>query len=408
METTWAMSIVPLIDKLNAIGVTWDWINDESLQVLNTNGRSSESHANSLADGRVVTDEGKANGTTLQCRGNEYQGLILFNAPFIQLESAKRLNALARQGANIVVMGDAPRKQPSYMDYEANDKLTAAQMAEMMQHPQVKAIDSSANLSPWISSLQMPVRTLSSSDNMRQTRRMMDDGNVAQFYWNESEEWQEVNLEIDKQYPYAYWMNPEDGSIAPAAISETGRLSHVFGPLTTVFLFCSKSPIATEKLQANPSSSAYMQATEVARVNYADVVADSLQLVNHPIGDWRHDEQLQFNGEDVTYTFTVNVKKKKQTTYYIDLGKVCYSAEMTVENQEVGKRIYTPFLFDVTKQLKNGINRVTVKVTPSKYNEFVKRGKDGDRLFKMLMDSELAAEGIIGPVRVLMVNQKQK
>ena len=81
---------------------------------------------------------------------------------------------------------------------------------------------------------------------------------------------------------------------------------------------------------------------------------------------------------------------------------------MTVEGQEVGKRIYTPFLFDVTKQLKNGVNKVTVKVTPSKYNEFVKRGKNGDRLFKMLKDSELAAEGIIGPIRVLKVKQKQK
>ena len=383
-ETAWAMSIIPLIDKLNASGVTWDWINDESLQVLSTNDK------------------------TLQCCGNEYQGLILFNAPFIQLESAKRLNALAKQGANIVVMGDAPQKQPSYKDYEANDKLTAAQMTEMMQHPPVKAIDSPANLLPWISNLQMPIRTLSRSETMRQTRRKMDDGSVAQLYWNESEEWQEVNLEIDKQYPYAYWMNPEDGSIAPAAISKTGRLNHVFSPLTTVFLLCSKSPIASDNLPANPSSTAYMQATEVARINSADIVADSLQLARHPIGDWRHDEQLKFNSDEVTYTFTINVKKEKQATYYIDLGKVCYSAEMTVEGQEVGKRIYTPFLFDVTKQLKNGTNKVTVKVTPSKYNEFVKRGKNGDRLFKMLKDSELAAEGIIGPIRVLKVKQKQK
>lgn len=383
-ETAWAMSIVPLIDKLNAMGVTWDWINDESLQVLNTDGK------------------------TITCRGNEYQGLILFHAPFIQLESAKRLNALAKQGTSIVVMGDAPQKQPSYKDYETNDKLTAAQMAEMMQHPQVKAIDNPANLSHWISSLQMPVRTLSNSETMRQTRRVMDDSSVAQFYWNESEEWQDVNLEIDKQYSYAYWMNPEDGSIVPAPVSKTGRLNHVFGPLTTAFLFCSKSPIASDRLLAYPSSSAYIQATEVARVNYADIVADSLQFVNHPIGDWRHDEQLKFNSDEVTYTFTINVKKEKQATYYIDLGKVCYSAEMTVEGQEVGKRIYTPFLFDVTKQLKNGTNKVTVKVTPSKYNEFVKRGKNGDRLFKMLKDSELAAEGIIGPIRVMKVKQKQK
>ena len=93
-------------------------------------------------------------------------------------------------------------------------------------------------------------------------------------------------------------------------------------------------------------------------------------------------------------------EKDKKAEYYIDLGKVCYSAEVTINGLEVGKRIFAPFLFDVTQYLQKGNNTITVKVTPSKYNEFVKRGMDRDRLFKMIKDSGLAAQGILGPVRL--------
>lgn len=385
METTWMNSIYPLIDKLNASGVTWDWVNDESLQVMTTDGE------------------------TLRVRGNEYQGLILFNAPFIQMESARRLNAIARQGANIVVMGDAPRQQPSYKDHATNDELTATLIADMRNNPRVTSVDSPAKLSTWIHGLHMPVRTLYHAETMRQTRRMMDDGSMAQFYWNESDAWQEVNIQIDGQYEHAYWMNPEDGIITPAHIGRKNVISNGFAPFGSSFLFCTKTPLTGENVRQEPSGVyhyPFTQATEVVRINAANITVDSLELVNNPIGDWRNDEHLEFNGKEATYTFTIHVKKDKQADYYIDLGKVCYSAEMTMGGQEVGRRIFTPFLFDVTQQLKNGKNEVTVKVTPSRYNEYVKRGKDGQRLFKMLKDSSLAAEGILGPIRVLKVNQE--
>jgi len=384
-ETAWMNSIYPLINKLNASGVTWDWVNDESLQAMTTDGE------------------------TLHVRGNEYQGLILFNAPFIQLESARRLNTLAKQGASIVVMGDAPQQQPSYKDYATNDKQTATLITDMMGNPRVKSVDSPAQLSPWIRNLHIPLRTLYHAETMRQTRRVMDDGSVAQFYWNESEQWQEVNVQIDDKYAHAYWMNPEDGSITPASIGRNHTVSNAFGPLSTSFLYCSATPLTGDNVRKEPSvvyHYPFTQATEVARINAADITLDSLQLVNNPIDDWRNDEYLEFCGDEVTYSFTIDIKKEKHHEYYIDLGKVCYSAEMAIEGQEVGKRIYAPFLFDATKQLKNGRNEVTVRVTPSKYNEFVKRGKDGQRLFKMLKESSLAAQGILGPVRVLQVSQK--
>ena len=105
----------------------------------------------------------------------------------------------------------------------------------------------------------------------------------------------------------------------------------------------------------------------------------------------------------------MKIKKDKHARYWLDLGKVGYAAETTVNGVAVGKRCFTPFVFDITSQIKKGDNVINVKVTPSMYNEFVKRGIDGQRLFKMLKTSTLAAQGIMGPVRILKsVNGKEK
>ena len=151
---------------------------------------------------------------------------------------------------------------------------------------------------------------------------------------------------------------------------------------------------------------AYSRAIEVTSIKNADIEVDTLMLSNNPITDWRDSEILEFCGNEAAYTFNIDIQKDKKAEYYIDLGKVCYSAEVTVNGQEVGKRIFAPFHFDVTQYLRKGNNTITVKVTPSKYNEFVKRGIDRDRLFKMLKDSGLAAQGILGPVRLLSLNIK--
>ena len=98
IDTEWLKQIMPLIDQLNQLGVTWDWINDASLQELSL-----------------------LHNKRLNIRGNEYQSLILFQLPYIQLKSAENLQKLAKKGANILLIGDVPTQQPNYFNYQKND-----------------------------------------------------------------------------------------------------------------------------------------------------------------------------------------------------------------------------------------------------------------------------------------------
>lgn len=374
VETKWMNDIYPLIDKLNADGVTWDWVNDESLQAM-------------------TTQQGK-----LDVRGNKYEGLILFNLPYIQVGSAANLKKVAADGANIVCMGNMPTVQPSYKDYQENDRLTAECMNAVKNSASVKSVAAPSELTEWIKALDMPVRTATPADMMRQIRRQLSETSIAQFYWNESNQWQNITLDVAPRFSHAYWMNAEDGTITEAAISNR-QVSKQFAPLSTAFLYCTDAAISNELPQAKVEFD-INKVEEFMTVTNADIQVDSLSLKNHPFGDWRNDDTLKYAGSEATYSFSVKMKKDKHSRYYIDLGKVCYSAELEVNGKAVGKRIFTPFVFDITDQLKKGDNQITVRVTPSRYNEFVKRGKDGQRLFKMLKTSTLASQGIAGPVKI--------
>lgn len=382
VETEWMEKIYPLIDQLNAHGVTWDWVNDESLQA-------------------ITTQQG-----SLDVRGNKYQGLILFNLPYIQVGSAQNLKKVAEAGANIVCMGNLPTIQPSYKDFQKNDELTAALMKDVKNCASVKSMNASAELVSWIKNLEMPVRTSTPADMMRQIRRELAQGSIAQFYWNESNDWQNITLDIAPSFKHVYWMNAEDGSICEATISNQ-QVSKQFAPLSTAFLYCTQQPIDAVQKTAQMELD-INKAEEVMTITHADIKVDSLSLENHPLGDWRNDDSLKYVGSEATYSFTVKMKKDKRSRYYMDLGKVCYSAEMEINGQSVGKRIYTPFLFDITDYIKKGNNLVTIRVTPSLYNELVKRGKDKQRLFKMFKNSTLASEGLAGPVKIFKYNNNNK
>lgn len=384
LETQWMESIYPLIDKLNASGVTWDWVNDESLQAM----RSAE---------------GK-----LDVRGNKYEGLILWNVPYIQKNSAANLKKIADEGCKIVYMGKMPEKQPSYNNYKENDLATARLMADVKNGKAVKSINSPSDLTSWIKAIDMPVRTITDADMMRQTRRQLADGAMAQFYWNESNDWQTITLELAPRYTNVYWLNAEDGSIAEAKIDGNHQVARKFAPLSTAFLVCGTSPLQNVEIAADNTFD-NDKCVDVAVINTADIKVDTLNLKNHKIGDWRNDDTLKYVGAEAEYTFSMKIKKDKHARYWLDLGKVGYAAETTVNGVAVGKRCFTPFVFDITSQIKKGDNVINVKVTPSMYNEFVKRGIDGQRLFKMLKTSTLAAQGIMGPVRILKsVNGKEK
>ncbi|WP_183561583.1 glycosyl hydrolase [Mucilaginibacter sp. SP1R1] len=86
-QQKWYDQAWKIINKLEASGVSWEWVNDASLQRAKLNSNKQ-----------------------VDIRGNKYQAVILPGVPYIQLKTAQKLNELSREGMKLLVIGEQPKK----------------------------------------------------------------------------------------------------------------------------------------------------------------------------------------------------------------------------------------------------------------------------------------------------------
>ncbi|PTN07461.1 glycosyl hydrolase [Mangrovibacterium marinum] len=376
INTEWLDKIWPLINELNARGITWDWVNDNSLQ-------------------EITLD----NNNQLNVRGNCYQSLVLFDLPYIQLKSAEHIRDIADKGADLLVVGDLPQKQPSYLNYQANDKLTAQAIQQALSGTSVKHIQHSNEIEDWCSGIALPIANTGKYPFIRQIRRVMDDGTVAQFLWNTSSEWQHIELKLDRKFKKAAWLNAEDGSIIQALVKQN-TVEYLLPPLSTVFLYASENGIdGAAKKKADEFSET--NTTKLLTIDKWTVTCDSVVIENSSLFDWKNNDQMKYQLSEATYTTSFELDQyDPKADYYIDLGKVYFSADLEINGRKAGSRIYAPFNFKISDYLKKGQNEIKVTVTPTLLNGFIGKANRGVREYKNYKEQELMSQGLMGPVQV--------
>ena len=376
-DTEWLAKIWPLINDLNARGITWDWINDASIQEMSVDGNKR-----------------------LNVRGNNYQAIVLFDLPYIQIKSAQQLVRLTKSGANILTVGHLAQMQPSYFNYLENDKITAQTMVELTKSKYGQHIQDINSIDDWCNHLSTPLKSKNKLAFIRQIRRVMDDGSIVQFYWNANENWNKALFVLDKKYRYAYWMDAEKGTVTKADLSNENTVDYQFAPYSTIFLYASTKPLDTIETGKVEKYDPY-KAQKIAIIDKWNIEVDSVKISTDALFDWKTNDQLKYSSSEGIYTSTLTIDNLNSVKkYYIDLGKVYYSADLKINDKIVGSAIYSPFVFDITPYIKKGDNTIKIVTTPTKYNEFVEEADKGNKLYKTLKRSELMSEGLVGPVSV--------
>lgn len=377
IDSEWLNKIWTLINDLNAKGITWDWVNDESIQEMSVSYNKQ-----------------------LEIRGNNYKSILLVDLPYIQLKSAQHLAQLSKSGANILAVGDLPKIQPSYYNYQENDKLTAKAMEEVVKQLSTYHINETREIDSWSNKLNLPLKSKGKYDFIRQTRRVMDDGSIVQFYWNISDQYKRTAITLDQKFQYAYWIDAEKGTITKANILKSRVVECQLPPYGTIFLYASSTTLRETELSHtilyDPSL-----AHRIKALDRWSVQTDSVSISNSFLFDWKTNDLFKHSSQEGIYTTTFDVEYiKKGKNYYLDLGKVYYSANVIINGIPVGSVLYTPFVLDITAVLKKGNNQITITVTPTQYNDFVSRANNGDKLYKTFRDSELMPQGLVGPVAI--------
>jgi hypothetical protein len=100
---------------------------------------------------------------------------------------------------------------------------------------------------------------------------------------------------------------------------------------------------------------------------------------------------------------------KKPGRYILDLGQVCHQAEVWINGQKAGERVWAPYELDVTAFVKDGYNDITVIVSNSAGVEHQFMLLDeGEALGwnrywnydNIQRDSDKLRSGLFGPVRI--------
>lgn len=373
-KAEWAKKIYAVINQLEANGITWDWVNDPSIQ-----------------EAKLDADK------QINIRGNRYQALVLVGISVIQLKTAQQINGLAKKGMNFLAVGVTPIKQPSYLNWEANDKITEQQITMAVKSSNSLHIESEGDLNGWLKTLNPTVKFNGKYTFTRQAQREMSDGSRIQFIWNKSEVWQTLSLNLDKKYKNAYWLNAETGKIT--AITDIKNVSCVIPPFSSIILFAGTKNSVESKVLTKEEAIAY-EAKEVLKVEKWDVRSGTISVKNTALFDWKTNEQFKFSSEEGVYqsTFQLDVINPK-ASYFIDLGKVCFTAEVIINGKAAGNRINVPYNLNITNLLQKGSNTIEVRVTPGQLNSFIGEATKGNKQFNAFKKEDgLMAAGLVGPV----------
>ena len=376
-KAAWAKGVYPLINQMEASGISWSWVNDASIQ-----------EAQVGKDGRI------------NIRGNLFQALILANDSIIGLKTAEKIKGLAQKGMRLLATGAIPTKQPSFLNWQQNDKKTADFIAESLKEKNSQYIQQEGELTGWLNKLDQPMRFQNRYSFTRKAERELPDDSRIQFIWNKSEQWQTLTVALTKKFRASYWMDPSSGTI----IKNSGAtITYQLPPYGSVLLYAStktsvpSTVLATAPALVNPT-------TEVLSMTNWHIKADSIELTDSPLFDWRNNDQLKFASADGMYSTTFQwAKTNSAKHFFLDLGRVSYTAELFVNKELVGKRIYSPFLFDITSYLKPGTNTLEVRITSGQLNGFIGNARNGDKRYRQFKGKEdqVMSAGLVGPVRIL-------
>lgn len=372
-KTEWANKIYPIINLLEANGITWDWINDPSIQ-----------------EAKLDADK------QINIRRNRYQALILADISVIQMQSAEQINALAKKGMNLLVVGNLPTKQPSFLNWETNDQITSQQIVQALKSKSAVHVQDGTELAGWLKTLSLSVKFNGNYTFTRQAERDMSDGSRIQFIWNKSDAWQALSLTLDKKYKIACWLNAETGKITLADIK---NVSINLPPYSSIILMAGTKNNVNPEFLSKPETNAY-QAKEVLKIEKWDVSSDSISVKSTSLFDWKTNEQFKFASGEGVYksTFQLNELNPK-ADYFIDLGKVFFTADVVINGKSAGERIYTPYSLNVTNLLHKGENTIEVRVTPGQLNSFIGEAEKGDKRFNAFKrNTGLMSSGLVGPV----------
>jgi hypothetical protein len=404
METAWIHATGPLMD---ANGM---WTFDESFaggKRINEVDRVYAAAINDLTDARVEYLVGdrfylrkmQVRNGRLIYRDFAFKTIVLPDIEILTLEVARKLVDFAKSGGIVVALGPLPGAS-------AENGMDDPKMISLMNALRSCATfsTSSAGLKPLLDSqspgLMSRVQFVSGEFPMLQLHRRIDG---RDFFWlvNNHDQTQLCELEISGTSGAASVWDCETGEIRPVGSRTSGERTIIklkFKPLEGFWLvFDPESPEETGVEKPEPQIIMTLDGGWNMRMDPAQQPAELagsvknpsvIELTGKPLGDWK---SFAPGGEKFSgiweYTRMVDLKVPEKNLF-LDLGKVCHVADVWINGQSAGSRMWGPYRFNISGLVKAGPNEVRIRVANLINNSI----------------GDFQESGLMGPVNILVSN----
>lgn len=376
-------------------GYNYDFINSHALINLL-----------SVKDGNLITPSGM-----------NYRLLYLdSNARQMSLPVLRKIAKLAKGGATI--SGVKPEKTPSLKD----DQAEFTRLVNEVWGSENAKVSSGKALSEVLSSLKIePDFTYTKpqqSTHLLYVHRKLPN---ADLYWvnsrNDTAQQLEATFRISGKKPEIW--HPETGRVEEASYTIANGMTKVDLALTpndAVFVVFQGTAAKTSVALPAQAEKEVVSVEGPWKISFqpnrgAPATATFDRLASYTENS---DAGIKYFSGTAAYTKTINVPASaftKNGKLWLDMGDVKNLAEVIVNGKSVGVVWKKPYKVDVTNALKAGANKVEIKVVNLWVNRLIGDAQPNvaNKITYTTMpfyraNSPLQASGLLGPVKVLFLN----
>lgn len=348
---------------------------------------------------------------SIRYNDRNYSLLLVVETRSMPEATAEALRRYAASGGRLAFVGRLPDEAPGFYQYRERNKQVQDAVIQIKKGANVKVVKASekeSGLIQWFSEIQkqfnLPayVRFSERSPSISQVR----------YQYNQQEIFFITNSSINSSKVFYGEFNVAPGKTAWVWDPETGtrsvyktegaynRLKIQLAPAASLLIVFDKSSKKGSPFTLREPSGLRLDLPDAwnLKLNYVDGRQETIQ--SFQLKDFKDEKTLETFGGVASYETSFSVQDI--TGYeFLNLGKVIGISEVTLNGINLGVHWYGDHIYPIKDALKNGDNKLTVKLTTTlgNYMHSIPENKDAK---KWVIDRKqpLYSMGMIGPIHI--------
>jgi len=352
----------------------------------------------------IINNAAFENGRMIY-KDRSYSTLLLPEIETLDLKTARSLAEFVSEGGKIVFIGKKPFKSPNYINGNTSDAEVKRIVDDLMKNENVILYPAPTDdVIQWYGELQNEIG-LKPYVRFERTHKYLSQSsyrigeNSLFFIANTSlSEHIPVIAEFHVDSKLRPWIwNPETGEKLRYPVGKSNNKIQLELPRATSVIILFESGEKGRLFQSMVLKKPGKELSGPWQLQLNHINGEKQELELGELTDLVKMKQTESFAGEVIYEKTLNIKS--DDFQYIDLGDVQGVSELAVNGKHLGVRWYGAHLYDISSVLKNGENKLTIKLTTIVGN-YLKSLKDNPVAMTWTRRQEYCPMGISGPVRI--------